>query len=162
MAKRIVAKFEKNLDKREFYEVMKDYGDFTIIRKQGTKEYHAWDNKYSVLSDDLHIDGLPEDKDEMFKILDDCQTWWCGLVFFWADSKFVTEYGLPNYDKLVNIYKEIINIKMTELDIQQTLNEVKEQESFMVYIKTKLLARRLLRAQRNAVRKLEKELKIIW
>ena len=37
MAKRIVAKFDKDFDKIEFYEIMDDYSDFTIIRKQGTQ-----------------------------------------------------------------------------------------------------------------------------
>lgn len=162
MAKRIVAKFNKDFDKIEFYEIMDDYSDFTIIRKQGTQEYYAWDNKYSVLSGNLHIISLPEDRDKMYEILKNCEEWYYGLVFFWADSKFVTEYGLPNYEKLVDIYKQLINIKITEFNVQQTLKEVWENENLIVYIKTKLLARKLLKAQKQTVKKLEKEFKIIW
>lgn len=81
MAKRIVAKFDKDFDKIEFYEIMDDYSDFTIIRKQGTQEYYAWDNKYSVLSGNLHIISLPEDRDKMYEILKNCEEWYYGLVF---------------------------------------------------------------------------------
>ena len=98
----------------------------------------------------------------MYEILKNCEEWYYELVFFWADSKFVTEYGLPNYEKLVDIYKQLINIKITGFNVQQTLKEVWENENLMVYIKTKLLARKLLKAQKQTVKKLEKEFKIIW
>lgn len=162
MAKRIVAKFDKNFDKIEFYEVIKDYKQYTIIKKQGTNEYYLWDNDNSLLSDDLHIISLPEDNKTMSDIIKKCIYWWKGFVFFWADSKFVTEYGLPNYDKLVNIYKELINIKLTELQVEETLQETWKNEGLITYIKVKLLARKLLNAQKQTIKKLEKEFKIIW
>ncbi|MGM9543526.1 MAG: hypothetical protein ACI3T9_00950 [Romboutsia timonensis] len=162
MAKQIVGKFNKDFSKIEFYEIMDNYKEYTIIRKQGTTDYYAWDNKASFLSDNLHIISIPDNKVLYDKIIEHVRTWYVGAVFFWADSKFVTEYGLPNYDKLVNIYKELINIKATELEILNTVLECKENESFLTYIRTKMLAYKFLRRQRKTVKELEKEFKIIW
>lgn len=162
MAKRIVGKFNKSIEKIEFYEIVEDYKQYTIIRKQGTKSYYIWDNKNSLLSSNLHIPEVPKDKKDYIYILDSIRTWYIGIVFFWADSKFVKEYGNPNYDKLVNLYKELINIKATEIQILETLFNVKEKEGLFSYIKCKLISYRFLRAQKKTIRKLEKEFKLVW
>lgn len=162
MAQKIVGKFNKNLEKIEFYEIIEDYKHYTIIKKQGTNMYYMWDNKNSLLSDELHMPTVPKDKKDYVYIMDAIKTWYIGVVFFWADSKFVTEYGLPNYDKLVSLYRELINIKGTEIQILNTLMEVKENEGFLNYLKCKAISFRFLRAQKKTIRKLEKEFKLVW
>lgn len=162
MARKIVGKFDKNLEKIEFYEVIDSYKEYSVIRKQGTNTYFVWDNNNSLLSSDLHIVAIPTDKSKYEHILETVQTWYIGVIFFWADSKFVTQYGFPNYDKLVNLYKELINIKNTEIEILHTLMAVKEKEGLLSYIKCKLISYRFLRAQKKTIKKLEKEFKLIW
>lgn len=162
MAQKIVGKFNKDLERIEFYEIMENYKHYTVIRKQGTNTYYIWDNNNSLLSDDLHIISIPKDKKKYIDIINKIQTWYIGVVFFWADSKFVTEYGLPNYDKLVSLYKELINIKGTEIQILKTLVEVKENEGLLNYLKCRAISFRFLRAQKKTIRKLEKEFKLIW
>lgn len=162
MAKRIVGKFNKDLEHIEFYEIIDSYKQYTVIRKQGFNKYYVWDNKNSLLSDDLHIVAVPKDKSKYEEILDNVRTWYIGVVFFWADSKFVTQYGLPNYDKLVNLYKELLNIKATEIQIEDTLAEVRNNEGFISYLKCMFVSRRFLRAQKGTIRRLEKEFKLIW
>ena len=107
MGKEIVGNFNKDLSKIEFYEIVDNYKIYTIIRKQATDKYYLYDNKLGVLSEELDITELPEDKNEYDEILKEKKTWYYGVVFFWADSKFVTEYGAPYYHKLVDIYKEV-------------------------------------------------------
>lgn len=162
MGKKIVGKFNEDLTKVEFYEIVDDYKQYTIIKRQGTNKYYAWDNKNSLLSDDLHIITSPDDKELYNKIIEHEQTWYYGVVFFWADSKFVTEYGFPHYDKLVNIYKELINIKITEIKIKETVRECKENDTFINYIRNVILANKFLRRQRKTIKELEKEFKVIW
>lgn len=162
MAQRIVGKFNKDLEKIEFYEIMEDYKHYTVIRKQGTDTYYIWDNKNSLLSEELNIESIPKDKKDYTYILDSINTWYIGAVFFWANSKFVTQYGLPNYDKLVNLYKELLNIKASEIQIEDTLAEVRNNEGFVSYLKCMFISRRFIRAQKKTIRKLEKEFKLIW
>lgn len=162
MGKQIVATFNEDFSKIEFYTIVDNYKRYTIIRRSGTDLYYAWDNINSLLSDNLHIITIPEDKEKYIEIIKNVQTWYIGAVFFWADSKFVTEYGLPNYDKLVDIFKQLVTIKGTEIEILNTVQKCKENESFLNYIRTKILANKFLRRQRKTIKELEKEFKIIW
>lgn len=161
--KEIVAKFNRDLTKIEFYEIVDNFKRFTILRRQGTDIYYAWDNRNKLFTmNDLNIDGVPFDKEDYYEIFDNVDNWYCGVVFFWADSKFVNEYGLPHYDKLVNIYKELLNVKNTEVEILNTLAEVKKNEGLIAYLRCRMIANRFLRMQKKSIKKLEKEFKLIW
>lgn len=162
MGKKIVATFDDNIEKIEFYEVIEDYKEYTIIRKQGKNEFYAWNNKESLFSDNLHIICTPTDKEKYEKILDNVQTWYIGAVFFWANSKFVTEYGNPNYSKLIGLYKELLNIKRADIQIKNTLQSIRENEGLFNYLKCIISSFRFLRGQRITMRKLEREFKLIW
>lgn len=162
MKKEIVAKFNKNLTKIEFYEITDNYKEYTIIRKQGTNEYYAYDNQNGMVSDNLHIISAPTDKTKYKDIIKNSRMWFYGAIFFWADSKFVTEYGLPNYDKLVSIYKELINVRVSETEILKTLDEVRRKESFFRYLKCRAMSYRFIRIQRKTINRLVKEFKLIW
>lgn len=162
MAKKVVGKFNHNLTKIEFYDIVDNYKHYTILKKQGTKEHYAWDNETSMLSSDLHILVVPENKTLYKMIMERVHKWYYGDVFFWADSKFVTQYGLPNYDRLVNLYRELLEIKDTEVEILRLLIEVEENESFIDYVKCRWRCSKLLRAQRKTIKKLAKEFKLIW
>lgn len=162
MGKEIVGNFNKDLSKIEFYEIVDNYKIYTIIRKQATDKYYLYDNKLGVLSEELDITELPEDKNEYDKILNEKRTWYYGVVFFWADSKFVTEYGAPYYHKLVDIYKEVCNIKMNEVELLNTLKSIKVEEDFINYLRCKIIIFRILRSQRKTIKKFVKEFKLIW
>ena len=161
MGKKIVGKLDNGFEKIEFYEIVDNYKHFTIIRKQGTSNYYAWDNKLSVLSEKLDIIYMPEDVELLEDVINNMYVWY-PEVFFWADSKFVTDYGLPHYDKLIDIYIELVNIRITELKIKETIRQCRENDTFINYIKNVMLANKFLRRQKRTVRELEKEFKVIW
>lgn len=161
MGKKIVGKLDNSFEKIEFYEIVDNYKHFTIIRKQGTSNYYAWDNKLSVLSEKLDIIYMPEDVELLEDVINNMYVWY-PEVFFWADSKFVTDYGLPHYDKLIDIYIELVNIRITELKIKETIRQCRENDTFINYIKNVMLANKFLRRQKRTVRELEKEFKVIW
>lgn len=162
MKKKIVGKFNEDFSKVEFYEIIDNYKQYTILRKQGSSTYYVWDNKQRLLSHKLWIIAAPKEKDKYEYIIGSIKMWYKGIVFFWADSKFVTEHGLPHYDKLIEVYKQLISIKLNDIKMDKTLMDIKDEEGFFTYLKCKLLSFRFLNAQKKTFKKLEKEYKLIW
>lgn len=160
--KKLVGKFNKDLTKIEFYEIVDNYKHYTILRKQGTKKHFAWDNETSMLSGDLHMIAIPDNKTLYKRIIEHIQTWCYGDVFFWADSKFVTEYGLPHYHMLVEIYKQMLSIKDSEVDLLRALIDAEENADFITYMKCKWQINRLFKQQNKVVKRMVKEFKLIW
>lgn len=162
MKKEIVGKFNNDLSKIEFYEITDSYRRFTVLRKKGTNEYYLWDNKYALLSDNLHIIDIPSNKKDYDSIISHVQTWYSGDVFFWSTSKFVTEYGFEGYEMLLHIYTQILSIREREIEILKVLEEVKANEPFIIYLRCLLKTKIYLRKQRKTIKALEKEFQIIW
>lgn len=158
----VIGKFNKNLDKIQFYDVVDTFKHYIILRKQGTDKYYAWDNKEKMLSDDLHINNIPSEKKLYEYIIDNSYGWHLGEVMFYADSQFVTDYGLPHYDKLVEIYKHLLGVKKSDCEIKMELEKIRYTESYLVYLKCKIHTKRYLRKQRKIEKELEKEFKLIW
>lgn len=159
--KKIVGKFNKSLTKIEFYEIVGGYGRYTLLRKQGTTEQYLWDNKRSWLSEELGFDEVPS-LWEYPEIIDNINKWNAGHIFFWATSKFVTEYGLPTYDSLMEIYEQLCSIRLNEINIYQTMQEIRGEANPIQYFKCWLLTKKFLRRQRRTIKDLEREFKVIW
>ena len=159
--KKIVGKFNKSLTKIEFYEITGSYGRYTLLRKQGTEKQYLWDSKNSLLSEELGFSEVPTFW-EYREIIDNINCWYAGHIFFWATSKFVTEYGLPGYDMLMDIYNQMLCIRLNEINIMKTMEDIKGEASIISYFKCWLLTKKFLRRQRRTIRDLEREFKVIW
>lgn len=163
MAKQIVGLFDKNFDKIEFYEIEDNWEQFTILRKQGTNKYYLYDNKKRMLTaDKFHIISIPEDKSKYKELIQPDQYQWAiDVVFFWADSKFVTSYGLPGYDRMVEMYKSLVNIRYSDYEVNKQL-ELAKKEGVLVWLCAKLSTKRFTWAQQRLLNKIIREYKIIW
>ena len=160
--RQIVGKFNKELSRIEFYEIMDNYKEYTIIRKQGTNSYYAWNNKKKLFSNKLCLGSIPQDKTKYENVIKLIDVWFNKVVFFWATSKFVTEYGLPHYDRLIALYKELIDIKLNDIKLQETLENIRKNEGFLTYLRCRITSYRFITAQRGTIRRLEKEFELIW
>lgn len=162
MAKQIVGAFKTDFSGIEFYDVVDNWNEFTIIKHQLSRKYYAWNNKLSILSEDLHIIDIPEDKNKYKDIISVYQgRWCCDMVFFWADSKFVTEFGLPGYNRLIELYKTLISLRHQDLELDEELGKARETGLFNYYM-AKFTIWRLGIPRRKMLRKIEKEFKVIW
>lgn len=163
MGKQIVGMFDTDFSKIIFYEIMDNWNEYTILRKQGTNEHYLYNNEYKVFTHQhIHIINIPEDKSKYDKLIDPKQyDWAMDPVFFWADSRFVTDYGLPGYDKLIELYKNLIEIRYSDFQIAEQLSYAKEQ-GWLTWLLTKLQVQRLTRVQKRTLRRLIKEFKVIW
>lgn len=164
MAKQIVGTFKTDFSGIEFYDIVDNYKEFTILRHQLTRKYYTWHNRLSLFSDDLHIIDIPKEKekDKYEDILDMGKNrWCCDMVFFWADSKFVTDYGLPGYDRLIELFKTLIGIRHQDMEIGQVLGEAREHSLFNYYL-CKFNVWRMSAPKRRMLNKVEKEFKVIW
>lgn len=156
MAKKIVAKFNETFSEIEFYEIMDNFKQYTILREQGTDNYYLYDNDNALVSE--RIENINNFKNDIKYI-----EWYYGTVFFWADSKFVTEYGLPGYDKLIYLYRELVALRTSEVDIKISLDKIREAGGTIIdYLKCRLVAYRFFKYQKNTIKKLVKEFKLIW
>ena len=95
-------------------------------------------------------------------MVDTSRDWFYGVVFFWADSKFVTQYGLPYYDTLIEIYKKLIDLRESEWAIDNDLARVLNNGNIFMYLKYRWIAFLHRRRQKGIIRNLIKELNIIW
>lgn len=163
MEKHIVAKFDSKIEKIEFYEIIDNYKYFALLRRQGTDEYYIWDDNFSVLSHKFELEELPKTrKDYKQLFIDTERDWYYGVVFFWADSKFVTEYGMPNYNMLINIYNQLVDLRESEWHINNDLAYIRDNEGIFSYIRCSWMALSHRRRQKPIIKNLEKEFKIIW
>lgn len=162
MKNKIVGTFNEDLSKIELYKIIEEYKYFTIIQNITTLKFYAWDNKKKVLSDDLHIIDKPRDKNKYNDIIAKVRTWYVGTVFFWADSKFVTEYGLPYYDKLVDIYKELITFRISEVEINESLKMIMEEDGIVKYLYFWFITLSYKITKHKSIKKMIKEYKLIW
>lgn len=162
MAKEVVGKFNESFESIDFYEIMYRYKRFTLIRQLGTDDYYIWESKNRMLSKKLTKSEIPRSKKEFDTIFERCQEWYIGLIFFWSDSKLVTEYGLPGYDKLVKLYKELLSTRYGEIMLNQALESLREQEGWLKYLMYKSRIVFESYRKRRVMRKMEKEFDLIW
>ena len=153
-SRQIVGKFNKTLDNIEFYEIIKSFNNYTIIKKINKVEYLLY-NEEGYLSKNSYdnIDNMINDLDKM--------EWTEDVLFFWADSKFVTEVYKSNYDILVDLYKNMKVCKRRELELKKELSDLKTK-SLIGYIYYSITLKILNRKQNKSIRKIVKEFKIIW
>lgn len=163
MEKQIVGVFEGNFEKIIFYEIMDNYNEFTILRKQGTNDYYLYDNDLKAFSPDkFHIIKIPDDKNKYKDLINTKDYRWCvDAIFFWADSKFVTEFGLPGYNKLLELYGNLIDIRYADFEIEKELFYAREQ-GFLTWLITKIRINKVTHSQRKLLKRIVKELKVIW
>lgn len=162
MGKQIVGRFDNKFNKIEFFEVVANYKEYTVLRKQGTKQYFIWDNQYALLSDTIELATEPEKAKDYADIIAEERDWFYGNVFFWADSKFVSEFGFPHYDELKDIYKQLVKIRHKEHRINETIQQVRNEEGFFTYLKYTAIFKKFMRRQRKSIKMLIKEFKVIW
>lgn len=163
MAKQIVGLFNGNFEKIEFYEIMDNWKEYTVLRKQGTNEYYLYDNNLKAFTKSrFPIINVPKDKNEYEKLIQpECYRWVIDAIFFWADSKIVTNYGLPGYERIMELYKNLIDIRYSDFELQKQLFYARK-ESFFTWLFAKIRVKRLTYDQRKILRKVIKEYKIIW
>lgn len=163
MEKQIVGVFAGDFEKIIFYEIMDNYNEFTILRKQGTNDYYLYNNDLKAFSPDkFHIIKIPDDKKKYEDLINIENYRWCiDAIFFWADSKFVTEFGLPGYDKLLELYDNLIDIRYADLEIERELYMARE-EGFFTWLMTKIRIYKITHSQRRLIKRIVKEFKVIW
>ncbi len=162
MAKEVVGKFNEKFESIDFYEIMFRYKKFTVLRQLGTDDYYIWESKNRMLSRKLNKNEVPTSKAAFEYIFEAITEWYVGLIFFWSDSKLVTQYGLPGYDKLVKIYKELLSTRYGEIMLEQALESLKEQDGYFTYLMYKSRTFFEMFRKRRVMRKMEKEFDLIW
>lgn len=164
MGKQIIGKFDKQCKNIEFFEVISSYKHYTILRKQCSDKYYVYDNYSKLLSEGKNIPNMSIKKCNNQKLLDgfNLTKWNHNCLFFWADSKFVTEYGLPEYDQLVELYRKLIRVKLSQKEILDRLLILKKCTNWLVYIKCYFMTKKHLKLQDKAIRGMIKEFKLIW
>lgn len=164
MAKQIVGAFKTDFSGIEFYDIVDNWNEFTILKHQLSGKYYAWNNKFSMLSEDMHIIDIPEDKNKYEELIPFKPgfSWCLDMVFFWADSKFVTDYGLPGYEKLIELYKNLISIRHQDFELDNELANIRVNQGLFSFYMASLRLWWMKKDQRRMLRKIEKEYKIIW
>lgn len=160
--KQIVGKFNNDLSRIEFYEIIDNFKQYTLIRKQGTSNHYLFDNKASLLSNEFYIDKDFSMIADINNLLEDIEEWSYNQIFFWADSVFVTKFGTEEYHKLVRVYHQLLNIKESEVFTEFLLTGLFESTRFFECIKYKWQYFKLKMQSRRMIKKFEKEYKIIW
>lgn len=151
-----------NSDKKvEFYTKLFDYKNYIILRRHTNDPYrtYIYDNKERRLGvlpimEDLEF----EDLKRMVKIVN--ANWIkYPMVFFWANSPLVTEAGFPNYNELLEVYDQLVMVRRNDMKLNQ-YKELEVNILSMFILNIKLFIFRL--KQKRLMRKVIKELKIIW
>ena len=158
----IIGKFDADIENIEFYEIMNRYKNFTIIRMLGTDNYYIWEEKNRILSTMISKDQVPRSKEEFDNIFENIRDWGLGAVFFWAESKFVTQYGLEGYDKLINLYREMVNCRFSEIMLNRYLESIKQNVGLFQYFLVKLKTLGSSIERKRIMNKLGKEYDLIW
>lgn len=162
MTKRIVGKFKKDLSRIEFYTVIDDYAQYTILEKhtENPINCYVYDNKTSTLG--LVQLKEPQRKDVLRAIKEDTIRWLNeNVLFFWADSRFVTEYGAPHYNSLIRLYREILDMRKAVVREKQLLESYKPKGiKDIINVYHKVFVGRYRR--KRFLKDCKKELKIIW
>lgn len=162
MGKEIVAKFNEDYSGIEFYRIEMRYKHYTLISLLGHDHFYIWDNKVKVLSMDF-IGDIPDSKQEFKELIASITSWdYADYIFFWADSKLVTDFGLPHYNKLLKIYKELIEMRYTRIQFELMLEDLKIEDNWFIYLKYKFLTTIMMIKQNKTIRKCIKEFKLIW
>ena len=153
--KQIVGTFNDEYDKIEFYEVLDSFKGYTVLKKSGAEDYYLYLEAGALSCE--HYDN----KETLIRNLDKV-TWDFTKLFFWADSRFVTEYGKENYDILVSLYQSIQMVKLRNLDMDMVVEEARAKGIF-AYLYCKFYIALMNRRQRVVgMKKIIRELKIIW
>ena len=83
------------------------------------------------------------------------------MLFFWADSRLITDYGLPKYENLLNIHDSLLLIKKDNMDCEDNIKAMKK-ESFIHYLLLKFIYMLHRANVKIRISSIIKELKIIW
>lgn len=54
-------------------------------------------------------------------------------VIFWADSRLITDYGLPKYENLLNIHDSLLLIKKDNMDCEDNIKAMKKKVLYIIY-----------------------------
>ena len=153
MEKQIVGRIIKPGDIIQFFNIVKSYNNLTVIRRSGSEDYYLYkeDGAISV----QHFPTMGE--------LLECKNikWSYNVLFFWADSKFVTEYHSPNRKALIDLYYNLLAVKHRDVEFREVVEDCKSRGWFE-YMYTLFYYRRMQRRQNRDIRKVVKEFKVIW
>lgn len=161
MGKKIVGAFKTDFSMVEFYTIIEDVNEYTVLKKQTTDEICLWNNKTHLFANLGIIKGVEEigGWKEFIKNVE-CN-WHYDMVFFWATSKFVTEYGLPGYDLLVDLYKRLIEIRQFDYDYARNI-EMLGNYSIISQFRYRFYIWKVRRHQQKVLNKIIKEFEVIW
>lgn len=155
--KQIVAHFNHALNKIIFYAVEDNKGDFTLLRKQGTYDYLVYDNDTNMYTKISEEEWKKWSKTSRYD-----HNWHYDRVFFWADSAFVTKYGHPDYNLLVETYKHLLNLREIDIQNRTQYKKMMYESNIFSRIKLYLYYKSVIKHQARVVRKEVKGLKVIW
>lgn len=160
----IVATLRPSDNKAEFYKILFSHKDLTILSKQSTDTYniYAYNNKTRrtgklPIEGNLEVDKIKRLVEIGLKVI------WLDypMLFFWADSRLITDYGLPKYENLLNIHDSLLLIKKDNMDCEDNIKAMKK-ESFIHYLLLKFIYMLHRANVKIRISSIIKELKIIW
>ena len=161
---KIVGKFNEELNEIHFYKILLDYKQYTILEKLADEPilYYIYNNKTNRLGK-IHVIKLPKQEVLVSEIIEKDNIQWLTeeQLFFWGDSKFVTQFGYENYERLIEVYKYLLEIRKENRKVELVWNELKTS-NVIEYLLALISYKNHKRKENKLIRRLKKELQLIW